>query len=549
MLWLFAALLTLAAIIFVVVPLLGPARRSADRNAYSLEVYRDQLAEVEAEAARGAINAEEAKSARLEVERRMLALDRQAQGQTAQSLPRGFSFGAISVVVALIIVLPAFIYYQLGSPEQPGLPFVERPTAAPPAQNTASLEASIAKLAKRLKNESANLEGWMLLGQSYTALKRYEKAADVFRQAKTLAPRNTNVLMSLGESLVLASNGTVIPAARAAFDEILAIDDRHLGARFYLAEGLSQSGRNRDAFDIWLALVGESPADAPWLPALMQRLEIAASDLGIDLESVLPKTLPPAQANDVAPTPGPSEDDVAAANEMTGEERQAMIRTMVDRMARRLKDNPDDAAGWRRLARTYEVLGEMTKAREALDQAGAAAERAKGQASASADPGPDQDDVKAAAAMNAEERAKLIRGMVGRLAARLEQEPDDAEGWKRLAQSYGVLGEAQKAHDAWAQVVRLRPKDVNALMQQASAIINQSDRKKPLPAKAVQLFAKVLEIAPDNQDALYFSGLAAIQQKRIGEGRRIWRRLLEILPKNSSASDAVRRQLDQLPKE
>jgi len=54
----------------------------------------------------------------------------------------------------------------------------------------------------------------------------------------------------------------------------------------------------------------------------------------------------------------------------------------------------------------------------------------------------------AAQAMSPEQQQAMIRGMVDRLAARLEQNPDDKEGWARLAHAYDVLGETDKAQTA-----------------------------------------------------------------------------------------------------
>ena len=49
---------------------------------------------------------------------------------------------------------------------------------------------------------------------------------------------------------------------------------------------------------------------------------------------------------------------------MSADDRQKMIRSMVQRLADRLAENPDDLAGWQRLAKAYEVLGEAAKAEE-----------------------------------------------------------------------------------------------------------------------------------------------------------------------------------------
>jgi len=70
-------------------------------------------------------------------------------------------------------------------------------------------------------------------------------------------------------------------------------------------------------------------------------------------------------------------------------------------------------------------------------------------------PGPNRADMEAAQKMTAGDRSKMIRSMVKRLAERLADEPDDLEGWKRLARAYEVLGETEKAKQAKARIKAL----------------------------------------------------------------------------------------------
>jgi len=72
-------------------------------------------------------------------------------------------------------------------------------------------------------------------------------------------------------------------------------------------------------------------------------------------------------------------------------------------------------------------------------------------------PGPNAEDIVAAAQMNAEDRAAMVQSMVARLAARLEDESDDLEGWLRLANAYGVLGELEAARTALSRAEPLLP--------------------------------------------------------------------------------------------
>ena len=140
---------------------------------------------------------------------------------------------------------------------------------------------------------------------------------------------------------------------------------------------------------------------------------------------------------------------------MTPEEREEMIRGMVQRLADRMAENPDDLAGWQRLERAYRMMGETEKADDALTQI----KRLSAQKSEAptTQPGPTQEQMRAAQEMSPEDRAEMIRGMVQRLADRLAETPDDLAGWQRLERAYRVLGDTEKADEAAAQVKRLTP--------------------------------------------------------------------------------------------
>ncbi|MBT3790574.1 MAG: c-type cytochrome biogenesis protein CcmI [Alphaproteobacteria bacterium] len=471
-LWIALSVMTIIAALFVIIPMMRSGKASITRDDFSLEVYRDQLLELDGDVKRGLLSDEEGKAARLEIERRMLALTTgeivgdATKSSAARSIP-------VAAMIALAMgILSFFMYSQLGTPGVPDQPFAQR-TQQPGDGQPGDMRVAIERLAKRLANEPENLEGWALLGQSYSSVADYDNAANAFQQALKLAPEDTDLLMSFGESLVLSSGNEVIPSARDTFEKALKIDPKHMGSRFYLAEYEAQQGNNKAAMDGWMELVADSPADAPWMPALMQRLTKVAEILEVDLASVMPKPLPP-----------------------TGNASE-----------------PEETS----------------------------------QSNESQTPGPTTEDVAAAKDLSSGDRSKMIGGMVERLATRLKEEPDDLEGWQRLARAYGVLGEKEKAALANAQVTRLQPDNIDALMRQASVIIEGSDRSKPLPKEAIDIFDKVLSLKPDNQDALYFTGLAASQAKQFGVARERWNKLLALLPKEGQAWQAVSNQLAKLP--
>ena len=108
------------------------------------------------------------------------------------------------------------------------------------------------------------------------------------------------------------------------------------------------------------------------MPTLRRRMQQSVKASGIQLTQIKPtlkaSNLLKPKTDASTPSeiiPGPTREDVEAASKMTGEDRMAFIRSMVERLADRLKDEPNDLKGWQRLARAYQVLGEKEKAEDA----------------------------------------------------------------------------------------------------------------------------------------------------------------------------------------
>ena len=191
-----------------------------------------------------------------------------------------------------------------------------------------------------------------------------------------------------------------------------------------------------------------------------------------------------------AQPPGPTAAQVAAAADQPPEQQAAMIQSMVDRLAARLKQDGSDLDGWVRLVRSYKVLGEPEKARAAaadarqalagdpakLQQLNAALKSldAENAATAVPAPGPTAAQVAAAADQPPEQQAAMIQSMVDRLAARLKQDGSDLDGWVRLVRSYKVLGEPEKARAAAADARQALAGDP-AKLQQLDAALKSLD--------------------------------------------------------------------------
>ena len=148
-------------------------------------------------------------------------------------------------------------------------------------------------------------------------------------------------------------------------------------------------------------------------------------------------------------------------------------------------------------------------------------------------PRPSAEDMAAAAQASPEERMEMIRSMVDRLDARLIDNPDDLEGWKRLANARRVLGEMPASRDAYAKAMELAPDDTDALAGYASAEIAMAGEGAPVPEAALDAYGRLMTIDPSNFEALWFSGLGAAEQGRPEDAAATWRRLAEMMPPDS----------------
>jgi cytochrome c-type biogenesis protein CcmH len=140
--------------------------------------------------------------------------------------------------------------------------------------------------------------------------------------------------------------------------------------------------------------------------------------------------------------------------------------------------------------------------------------------------------------------------MVDGLAARLEDDPDDVDGWLRLGRSRLVLGEAEGATAAFVRARTLDPDNVDALMGEAQARLAAADRIEGVPLvsdELVALLAEMARVQPENPQPHWYLGLHALQQGEIDTARSSWQRVLGLLGPENPSYAAVKEQIDALP--
>ena len=320
------ALLTTATVAALLWPLLRLRLPARDRLSGELAIYRDQLAELERERAAGTLKPAEAAAARTEIERRMLAAGDAAtttvKARTESDAVQKWLPPALSLFVPLLAL---GLYLQTGRPGLPAAPFNSEQAArhAAPSQ-----QMDVAGL---LKEARARL------------------AQD---------PNDADALAALGEGLTLEAGGTVTPPALDALRRALQARPDDPRILYYLGLHEAQSGDSKAAIARWSDLLGKSPPDAPYLGMLRAEIARVAKAAGIEVPQTPQSTMPT-----------PSREQQEAMAQLPPEQRQQAIRSMVEGLAARLADAPQDRAGWLRLANAWKVLGENANAADAYGRA------------------------------------------------------------------------------------------------------------------------------------------------------------------------------------
>lgn len=163
-------------------------------------------------------------------------------------------------------------------------------------------------------------------------------------------------------------------------------------------------------------------------------------------------------------------------------------------------------------------------------------------------PGGDAGMAGAMMALPPDQRSQAIQGMVAGLAARLQQDPNDLPGWKRLARSYAVLGQPMKAADAYAQAAKLDPKDPTLLIGRADALGSALPQGSPPSEAMIKLYQQALVLDPKQADSLWMLGYIAHANHQDAVAGDYWRRLLAVLNPNSQDYTDVKKAIDGLGK-
>ena len=349
--WIIIVFMTLAASVAVMRPLIGRRQALEPAASHDLEVYRDQMAELERDRERGLISEADAGEARAEIGRRLIKADEDNRRSARVSAGTLTKVAATIAVLSIPVVSWAF-YAGLGSPDMPSQPLAARLSKSPQQSTVAEL---IARAENHLQRNPQDGDGWEVLAPIYMRTGRFADSVNAWRKVIAIKGESAQRLTGLGEALGAAAGGNVDAASLAAFQVALKLDPKDEKARFFLGVADAQGGKLDEARARWKEIADGAAENSPWKRASLNAIEQANRN--------------EQQAKAAPSAPGPTAGEVEASMDMTAGDRQAMIAGMVERLAGKMKDNPADADGWQRLIRAYVVLGRKDEAAGALQSA------------------------------------------------------------------------------------------------------------------------------------------------------------------------------------
>jgi cytochrome c-type biogenesis protein CcmH len=300
--WAGTAVLVALALAFVLRPLLSARNASsAGRLRANVDIYRDQLRELDADLASGTLAPEQHAQARKELEARLLEDTTDQESARPQVKPARYTACALAVLLPLGALC---VYLLVGAPAA----LDPRILAAADAEHTidrAQLEAMVEKLAARLKEEPENGEGWLMLARSYRHFQRYEDAARAYGNAVSRLPPDAGLLADYADVLA-AAQGRLTGAPEKLIAKAIDLDPKNLKALALAGSAAFEQKRYAQAAGFWERMLPLVDAGSEQARVIRDNVAEAKALGGIASPKTGTATVPAKGGVEIANAPAPT---------------------------------------------------------------------------------------------------------------------------------------------------------------------------------------------------------------------------------------------------
>ena len=140
----------------------------------------------------------------------------------------------------------------------------------------------------------------------------------------------------------------------------------------------------------------------------------------------------------------------------------------------------------------------------------------------------------------------MIRSMVEGLEARLQDDPSDLEGWRRLGRSRGVLGDSEASAEAYRRAAELAKTNLDVQLEHARAAIPALDQTGQGADAVAKTITRIRTLAPDNPEGKFYAGILAVASGDKASAISLWESVLAVLPAGSDQHKSLEARINSL---
>ena len=282
--------------------------------------------------------------------------DKPAQIDSADDAP---SIVMVGGLIVLITIIATTLYSQFGNPELPARPLDGRAdeiasTRQAELQQRTALQDALDNTRAEAEAAPDSVDSWLKLAMAAARAEAFDTEISALKTALAMTDGNIAVKSMLAEAMARKADGLITLPVRTLINEVLTEQPDEPRALYLSGLAAFQDEAYPLAIQRWQRLRQISSADAPWIAMIDQNLKQAAEAGGITLPTR------PAEDKEASRTSAPllTAEQIEAVQSMSAEDQQAFILDMTDRLEDRLKQAPDDKAGWQQLIRVRQQLGD-----------------------------------------------------------------------------------------------------------------------------------------------------------------------------------------------
>jgi len=286
--WLICAAMLIVALMFVLPPALradtSQSKQEDARREANIAVYRDQLAELEADLRNGIVSQEQYAQDRDDIERRVLEdvgpTKTRVKPAKIDATARKHAY-MVGIGLALVAVI---FYLRIGSPDG-GVKaaLAQNAMAVPPAagapgeRTQAQIEANVAALAKKLQANPSDAQGWVMLARSYSQMEKYSEATGAYAKATELKPDDADLWADYAFASAMANGRSLAGQPLEFVNHALKIDPDNAKALGLAANAAFEAKKYQQAIDYWQRLLKQVPPNSEIAQTINQRIDEAKS--------------------------------------------------------------------------------------------------------------------------------------------------------------------------------------------------------------------------------------------------------------------------------